>query len=199
MADFIKLPETPPIQPEQAEKEELPLQEAQEPSNVVEGNFPQQENQKQVQATPDQESEPQQDHTGRIVSLKERVQETPRDASALRKDVEQAMSERSKKLVDLYKELDQATQVKVKDEGEKAAIKIESLLEKGIENGVSDDKSISDDVLKIIRKWMEEIPGVSKFFLEQESKLITDEVIGLMRNTIQGLDTPQEKEYKEAA
>ena len=76
-------------------------------------------------------------------------------------------------LEEIYANLDSGTQQMLKDEGEKTASQIEALLEKG--------KDAAKKILRLIRQWLHKIPGVNKFFLEQESKIKTDRIMGMMR------------------
>jgi len=63
-----------------------------------------------------------------------------------------------------------ADQQKVfKETGEKTASKIEQLLRKA--------KVKIKEILHLIREWLKIIPGVNKFFLEQEAKIKTDKIL----------------------
>ena len=59
-----------------------------------------------------------------------------------------------------------------KARGEETASKIEKMMEAG--------KIIARKILKLIRAWLKIIPGVNKFFLEQEAKIKTDRIVSLM-------------------
>lgn len=58
-----------------------------------------------------------------------------------------------------------------KEKGEETASKIEKMMEAG--------KTVARKILKLIREWLKCIPRVNKFFLEQEAKIKTDEIVGL--------------------
>jgi hypothetical protein len=58
-----------------------------------------------------------------------------------------------------------------KEKGEETATKIEKMVEAG--------KVVARKVLKLIRAWLKFIPGVNKFFLEQEAKIKTDKVVAM--------------------
>ena len=58
-----------------------------------------------------------------------------------------------------------------KAKGEETASKIEKMIETG--------KVIAQKILKLLRVWLKLIPGVNKFFLEQEAKIKTDEIVSL--------------------
>ncbi|HRY63505.1 MAG TPA: hypothetical protein P5267_02820 [Patescibacteria group bacterium] len=71
-------------------------------------------------------------------------------------------------LSDVYFRLDEAHQRLFKEEGERASRQIEAVLATG--------KSIAVKVLAIIKKWLQVIPGINKFFIEQEAKIKTDQI-----------------------
>ncbi len=60
-------------------------------------------------------------------------------------------------------------QAAFKEKGEETATKIEKMMEAG--------KSVARKILKLIRAWLKIIPGVNKFFLEQEAKIKTDKLM----------------------
>lgn len=72
-------------------------------------------------------------------------------------------------LGEVYKTMPPAAQKKFKEEGEKAAAEIETLLYKV--------KVQTKKIFKLIFLWLRTIPGVNHYFLEQEAKLKTDEII----------------------
>jgi len=72
-------------------------------------------------------------------------------------------------LEDLYFSLNEATQEKFKKKGEETATKIVQLI------GVA--KATFRRVFKLIFKWLCIIPGVNKYFLEQEAKIKADRII----------------------
>jgi hypothetical protein len=59
-----------------------------------------------------------------------------------------------------------------KEKGEETAGKIEKMMEAG--------KTVARKILKLIRQWLKLIPGVNKFFLEQEAKIKTDKIKALV-------------------
>jgi len=71
-------------------------------------------------------------------------------------------------LSDIYFNLDTAHQRLFKEEGERASRQIEAVLATG--------KSVAVKVLAIIKKWLQFIPGINKFFIEQEAKIKTDQI-----------------------
>lgn len=84
--------------------------------------------------------------------------------------------EREKKIEDIlakdmekaYLSMSQEKQLEFKREGEKTAREINGLLDK--------TKVKVKKIISLIKKWLLLIPGVNKFFLEQESKIKADEI-----------------------
>ena len=72
-------------------------------------------------------------------------------------------------LEELYFDMDEAHRRMLKQEGERAAQQIEKVLTSG--------KSVAIKVLEIIKSWLRLIPGINKFFIEQEAKIKTDKII----------------------
>lgn len=65
-------------------------------------------------------------------------------------------------------------QKKFKEEGEKTAKKINILFKKA--------KLEASKVIKLISRWLQLIPGVNRFFLEQEAKIKSDKIIKIKNN-----------------
>jgi len=74
-------------------------------------------------------------------------------------------------LADLYIKMPTDKQQEFKLAGEQTAHKINSLLDQA--------KVKVKEIIDLIRKWLLIIPGVNKFFLEQEAKIKADEVMRL--------------------
>lgn len=74
-------------------------------------------------------------------------------------------------LLGLYSELPPATQAEFKAKGEEVASKIQQMI-KGA-------RVVAKEVLDLIVSWLRIIPGVNKFFLEQEAKIKTDKILAL--------------------
>jgi hypothetical protein len=74
-------------------------------------------------------------------------------------------------LEEIYLGLPLDKQVEFRKEGEETARKINKLLEK--------TKINLGKIVNLIRKWLSLIPGVNKFFLEQEAKIKADEIVKL--------------------
>jgi hypothetical protein len=79
----------------------------------------------------------------------------------------------SRGLEDIYLGLPLEKQAEFRLAGEETAKKINKLLEK--------TKINIGKIVSLIRKWLSIIPGVNKYFLEQEAKIKTDEILKLRR------------------
>lgn len=77
-------------------------------------------------------------------------------------------------LEDIYLGLPLEKQVEFRRAGEETAKKINKLLE--------NTKVNLGKIVSLIRKWLMIIPGVNKYFLEQEAKIKSDEIIKLKNN-----------------
>lgn len=71
----------------------------------------------------------------------------------------------------VYQSLPEAMREQFKKKGEKTASKIEKI--------ISQAKIAVNKILGLIKNWLKIIPGVNKFFLEQESKIKTDKILAL--------------------
>ena len=80
-------------------------------------------------------------------------------------------------LGDLYFQMDEAHRKMFRAEGEKTVREIDWL--------VSSAKATVSKVLYLIRRWLMLIPGVNKFFLEQEAKIKTDKVMKIVNEKSQ--------------
>lgn len=108
----------------------------------------------------------------------EQVREQPSSAPAsvvparridpLTAEVEEIMSE---DLGTEYAKLTPQQRIVFRREGEKAASKIRILLEHA--------RVKAKSIIEIIRRWLRLIPGVNKFFLEQEAKIKADKILAL--------------------
>jgi len=77
-------------------------------------------------------------------------------------------------LGDSFIRLSPVAQQEFKIKGEQAAIKINELMKK---THVKIKK-----ILKLIFEWLKILPGVNKFFLEQEAKIKTDKILSLKKH-----------------
>lgn len=74
-------------------------------------------------------------------------------------------------LLGLYSELPRSTQAEFKAKGEEVASKIQQMIKSA--------RVVAKEVLDLIVSWLRIIPGVNKFFLEQEAKIKTDKILAL--------------------
>lgn len=166
MPDFPKQPETPPSPPEtilSPEEIEALIEATQESKDAVETRPAPAEAPREVPSTAP--SAP----PSHVVPIEERVV-APATKSERLHGIEKVMASG---LEEIYASLDPHTKAIVKTEGEKTATQIEQLLESG--------KTVAKKILHLIRSWLQKIPGVNKFFLEQESKIKTDRIIAMSR------------------
>lgn len=77
-------------------------------------------------------------------------------------------------LSDVFLKMKPDKQKEFKEEGEKTVKKISQLL--------SEAKVKVAKVLDLVKKWLKIIPGVNKFFVEQEAKLKTDKIIRMRKD-----------------
>jgi len=76
-------------------------------------------------------------------------------------------------LHEVFLQMNPAKQKEFKQVGEETVVKIVSLLDK--------TKVRVDKIISLIRNWLKIIPGVNKFFLEQEAKIKADRIIKLKK------------------
>lgn len=74
-------------------------------------------------------------------------------------------------LGDIYVGMSKADRLKFRAKGEETAQKLRGLIDSA--------KVKAKLVLNLIRDWLKLIPGVNKFFLEQEAKIKTDKILAL--------------------
>ena len=74
-------------------------------------------------------------------------------------------------LQDAYQEMSAVQQQEFKIKGEKTAMEIRALLNAG--------KIKIKKIIKLLISWLRLLPGVNKFFLEQEAKIKADKIISL--------------------
>jgi hypothetical protein len=72
-------------------------------------------------------------------------------------------------LSEVFLKMKPAEQQKFKKQGEETAAKINLLL--------SQTKIKVNKIIELIKRWLSIIPGINKFFLEQEAKIKTDKII----------------------
>ena len=72
-------------------------------------------------------------------------------------------------LKEMYMAMDPAAKKSFKEKGEETTVKVKEIL--------SSAKVNAKKIFHLIRDWLKMIPGVSKFFLEQEAKIKTDRLM----------------------
>jgi hypothetical protein len=77
-------------------------------------------------------------------------------------------------LNDIFLKMNSQEQAAFKKAGEETVAKINVLL--------SETKVKVNKIVDLIKKWLKMIPGVNKFFLEQEVKIKTDKIIKIKNN-----------------
>lgn len=77
-------------------------------------------------------------------------------------------------LESIYLNISKEKQIEFKEEGEKIAKKINGLL--------SQTKIKVKKIIKLIKDWLSVIPGINRFFLEQEVKIKTDKIMNLQHD-----------------
>lgn len=77
-------------------------------------------------------------------------------------------------LNDVFLKMDPKKQQEFKKEGEETTKKIAQLL--------SETKIRVVKIVELIKKWLKIIPGVNKFFIEQEAKLKADKIIKMKKD-----------------
>lgn len=74
----------------------------------------------------------------------------------------------------VFLSMDAALQMHFKQAGEVTARQIQTLLQKA--------KVKAQDVIKLIINWLRIIPGVNRYYLEQEAKIKADAILNLYKN-----------------
>jgi len=85
-------------------------------------------------------------------------------------EVERIMEE---DLEEVYQRMDPKLKNKFKEKGEETATQISQILKKA--------KVKAKEILELIRGWLKMVPGINKFFLEQEAKIKTDKIMALKK------------------
>jgi len=91
-----------------------------------------------------------------------------RDIPPLQQEIESVLEEN---LSELFRELTPAQRVEFKNQGEVAAGRITKLLQQA--------KVKVSQILRLIREWLSSLPGINRYFIEQEAKIKADKIIKL--------------------
>ncbi|MFH2097196.1 MAG: hypothetical protein ABII24_01445 [bacterium] len=115
-----------------------------------------------------QTSQDSQEQPGRapVVSTDKAVDDLTADNTIPAPQVENILEE---DLQDIWQSMTQEEQQEFKQAGEQAAVQISNLLQ-SVKVKVS-------EITKLIVGWLKFIPGVNKFFIEQEAKIKTDKLL----------------------
>lgn len=88
--------------------------------------------------------------------------------SVVQKEIEDVLEE---DISEIYQQLDAEQQRLFKEKGEETASKIAQL--------IASAKATARKIASLIIEWLKIIPGVNKFFLEQEAKIKADKILAL--------------------
>jgi hypothetical protein len=77
-----------------------------------------------------------------------------------------------KDMGDIYFKMSPEAKRNFKIKGEEISLKIEEMIETG--------KAVARKILALIKSWLQMIPGVNRFFLEQEAKIKTDKIMNIV-------------------
>ncbi|MFA6171853.1 MAG: hypothetical protein WCW77_02535 [Patescibacteria group bacterium] len=90
---------------------------------------------------------------------------------AKQKEIEKIMEEN---VEEIYMSLPPDKQIRFRAEGEKAAHEINDLIDRG--------RATLKKVIELIKKWLSAVPGVNRYFLEQEAKIKADKIMEMKDN-----------------
>jgi len=91
------------------------------------------------------------------------------------KDIQNVMQEN---IIELYSQMPPAEQKKFKEEGVRTAQNIKTLL--------GQVKVNVKKIVELLRRWLSRLPGINKYFLEQESKIKLDKLLAIKKEKEQG-------------
>jgi hypothetical protein len=166
--DLFKKPFSKQRENEQLTPDLLSQQKEPKPDKVKESA-----KEKQVEKTPQPQETPQLETQPAETDLPQPQAAPAQTAPAKSKSVtfKQVENILQEDLEDIYFNMDEAHRRMFKQEGERAIAQIEKIIASG--------KSVAVKVLEVIKQWLSLIPGVNKFFIEQEAKIKTDKIIKL--------------------
>ena len=79
----------------------------------------------------------------------------------------------SEDLIDVYRELDRVQQQEFKLRGEETAWEINQMLGQA--------RIKTKKIFQLLLNWLKMLPGINRFFLEQEAKIKTDKILALKK------------------
>ncbi|MCD4706040.1 hypothetical protein K8R61_03085, partial [bacterium] len=108
-------------------------------------------------------------------SLQKALSKVSTDSHPLQKTADLVEIENilSQGMENIYDGLSPEKQSEFKKKGEETALKISLLLQK--------TKVKVKNIIKLIKDWLKIIPGINKFFLEQEAKIKADKLLNLKK------------------
>jgi len=109
--------------------------------------------------------------TQKLKRSKQKTTTIPQVRDQVSMEIEKVMEEG---LEDAFKELTPVQQQEFKLKGEETAFKVRDMLKSG---HVKVKK-----IFRLILEWLRLLPGINRFFLEQEAKIKTDKIITLSRS-----------------
>ncbi|MDD2656060.1 MAG: hypothetical protein PHQ18_00605 [Patescibacteria group bacterium] len=139
--------------------------------------IPEQKNIEQAKQNPETHVEIEQNLDTRIQTLKKKLKQSKKKNTQI-PIVKDEMTLRIEKVMedgleDAYKELTPLQQQEFKIKGEQTAWKIRQVLKK--------THVKIKEVFKLLFEWLRLLPGVNKFFLEQEAKIKADKIISIKK------------------
>jgi len=128
---------------------------------------------KESEPQPEQGPRPEQADTKQSVQAEAAPSQAPAPAAsaAPAKDVYHVRIERvlEDNLVDVYLSMPPEARARFRAEGEALALRLRAMIEQA--------KVRAKEVLHLILRWLKIIPGISRYFLEQEAKIKTDKIV----------------------
>lgn len=142
-------------------------------------NNPEQNNSNQEKLKPETHIEIEKNLDTRIQTLKKKLKQSKKKNNQI-PTVKDELTLKIEKLMedgleDAYKELTPVQQQEFKIKGEETAWKISHALKR--------TKVKIKEIFKLLLEWLKLLPGVNKFFLEQEAKIKADKIISLKKFT----------------
>ncbi len=106
----------------------------------------------------------------KLRSTKKKPTEIPKTKDNLTAQIEEIMEQ---DLGDAYNELTPIQKQEFKIKGERTAWEIRNLMKKAHVGAKT--------IFKLILEWLKVLPGINRFFLEQEAKIKTDKILALKK------------------
>jgi len=104
------------------------------------------------------------------ITIPSSVPDSQTKEDKISKDIETILSE---DMEEIYKNLPESLQEDFRKKGEETAEEIKNI--------ISQTKIIVSKILDLIKNWFLMVPGVNKFFLEQECKIKTGKILNLAK------------------